>query len=324
MKLIIQIPCFNEEATLPQTIEDLPQHIEGIKCIELLVIDDGSTDRTSEVARDLGVHHIVRLPRNMGLAYAFSIGIETALQLGADIIVNTDGDNQYSGKNIADLIQPILEGRADMVVGDRQIETIKHFSKTKKLLQKLGSWVVRRASGTDAPDATSGFRAYSRHAALQLVVFSSYTYTLETIIQASKKNIVVSYVPVSTNEKLRESRLIKNIPSYIWRSMLTILQIFLMYEALTVFLTLGAVLFGTGVLVTLRFLYFYLIGQGQGHIQSLILATILIILGFQNFMLGILANLAATNRRLNEDINYRLKKLEFDDEKYPYSCWKPL
>jgi glycosyltransferase involved in cell wall biosynthesis len=315
MKLIIQIPCFNEEATLPQTIGDLPQYIEGIDCIELLVIDDGSTDRTSEMARDLGVHHVLRLPRNMGLARAFSIGLETALQLGADIIVNTDGDNQYCGKDVTGLIRPILEGKADMVVGDRQIETIKHLSKMKKLLQKLGSWVVRWVSGTDVPDVTSGFRAFSRKTALQLVVFSSYTYTLETIIQAGKKNIVVGHVPVDTNEQLRESRLIESIPSYVWRSTLTILRIFLMYEALTVFLTLGAVLFGAGVLISLRFFYFYLIGQGQGHIQSLILATILIVLSFQSFMLGILANLSATNRHLSEEIDYRLKKLEFDNEK---------
>ena len=311
MKLIIQIPCFNEEATLPLTIRDLPQRIEGIDCIELLVIDDGSSDRTAEVARQLGVQHVVSLPRNIGLAYAFSVGLETALRLGADIIVNTDGDNQYCGQDIPKLIQPILEGRAGMVIGDRQVDTIAHFSPVKKKLQKLGSWMVRRVSGTEIPDATSGFRAFSRDTALRLVVFSRYTYTLETIIQAARKHIVVTSVPVRTNRKLRESRLVKGIFRYVWRSGLTIFRIVLMYEALTVFLTLGLLLIGGGLLVSLRFLIFLAMGQGSGHVQSLILASILFVLGFQNVLLGLLANLLNANRLLNEEINYRLRKMEF-------------
>lgn len=315
MKLIIQIPCFNEEATLPLTIRDLPQHIEGIDRIELLVIDDGSSDRTAEVARQLGVQHIVQLPRNTGLAHAFSVGLETALQLGADIIVNTDGDNQYCGQDIPRLIRPILDGQAGMVVGDRQVETIAHFSPIKKKLQKLGSWLVRRVSGTEVPDATSGFRAFSRDAALRLVIFSRYTYTLETIIQAARKHIVVTSVPVRTNQKLRESRLVKGILRYVWRSMLTIFRIVLMYEALTVFLTLGLLLMGAGLVVSVRFLVFLAMGQGSGHVQSLILAAILFVLGFQNVLLGLLANLLNANRLLTEENNYRLRKMEFQRDR---------
>ena len=310
MKLIIQVPCFNEAETLPLTIADLPRQVPGFDLVEFLVVDDGSTDATSEVAGKSGVHHIYKLPRNRGLAYAFAFGLEQALKLGADVIVNTDGDNQYKGEYVSDLVRPILEGRADMVVGDRQIETIKHFSAVKKLLQKFGSWVVRWTSGTGVPDATSGFRAFSREAVLQLVIFSDYTYTLETIIQAGKKGLTVTSVPVETNEMLRESRLIRSIPGYVFRSAITILRIFLMYEALRIFLSLGLIPFIGGSLLLIRFGYFYLIGQGSGHVQSLIVAAILMVLSFVIFLLGFLADLIARNRRLSEEINYRLRKSE--------------
>jgi glycosyltransferase involved in cell wall biosynthesis len=313
VKLIIQIPCFNESETLPSTIADLPRQVPGFDVVEFLVIDDGSTDNTAEIARKHGVDHILQLSQNRGLAYAFNKGLETALNLGADVIVNTDGDNQYRGEGVLDLVQPILDGRAEVVVGDRKVETIKHFSRTKKMLQKIGSWVVRWASGTDIPDSTSGFRAFSRDAALQLSVYSTHTYTLETIIQAGKKGIDITHVPVETNEKLRESRLIRSIPNYVMSSALTILRIFLMYEALRIFLSIGAVLFGLGTLLILRFLYFFLIGEGQGHVQSLIGAAILIVLGFQTFLLGLLADLIAKNRRLNEEMAYRLRKSEFEE-----------
>jgi glycosyltransferase involved in cell wall biosynthesis len=313
MKLIIQIPCFNEAETLPLTIADLPRQVTGFDEVEFLVIDDGSTDGTADVAREHGVVHVLQLPQNRGLAYAFNAGLERSLSLGADVIVNTDGDNQYQGEGIADLVRPILEGRAEMVVGDRRVDTIKHFSWTKKCLQKTGSWVVRWASGTDVPDSTSGFRAFSRNAALQLTVYSTHTYTLETIIQAGKKGIVITHVPIATNEKLRESRLIRSIPGYVVSSAITILRILLMYEALRIFLTIGAVLFGFGTLLVLRFLYFFLIGEGQGHVQSLIIAAILIVLGFQTFLLGLLADLIAKNRRLNEEMAYRLRKSEFEE-----------
>jgi glycosyltransferase involved in cell wall biosynthesis len=313
MKLIIQIPCFNEAETLPLTIADLPRQVPGFDAVEFLVIDDGSTDGTADVAREHGVDHILQLPQNRGLAYAFNAGLERALNLGADVIVNTDGDNQYRGEGIADLVRPILEGRAEMVVGDRRVDTIKHFSWMKKCLQKMGSWVVRWASGTDIPDSTSGFRAFSRDVALQLTVYSAHTYTLETIIQAGKKGIVITHVPIATNEKLRESRLIRSIPGYVVNSAITILRILLMYEALRIFLTIGAVLFGLGTLLVLRFLYYFLIGEGQGHVQSLIIAAILIVLGFQTFLLGLLADLIAKNRRLNEEMAYRIRKSEFEE-----------
>jgi glycosyltransferase involved in cell wall biosynthesis len=312
VKLIIQIPCFNEAETLPLTIADLPQEVRGIDALEILVIDDGSTDDTSQVARESGVHHVVKLPQNKGLANAFRVGLETALRLGADIIVNTDGDNQYRGEYISELVKPILMGEADIVIGDRQVETIKHFSALKKRLQKLGSWVVRWTSGTGVPDATSGFRAFSREAALQLAVFSSYTYTLETIIQAGKKGLNITSIPVQTNIKLRDSRLMRSIPQYILNSAGTILRIFLMYEALRVFLSLGLVFITGGVILLLRFGYYFLVDGGGGHVQSLIVAAILVMLGFQTILLGILADLIARNRRLCEEISYRIRKREFD------------
>lgn len=310
MKLIIQIPCFNEELSLPETVRDLPRHIDGIDDIEILVIDDGSTDSTSSTARAIGVHHVLRFCKNQGLARAFALGLETSLKLGADIIVNTDGDNQYRGRDICQLIHPILTGDAGMVIGDRRISTVRHFSKTKKSLQQLGSWAIRLVSGTDVPDATSGFRAFSRDTALRLNVLSRYTYSLETIIQAARKGIVVANVSVDINPTRRKSRLIKSTPQYIRLSIATILRILLIYKAFPTFLLLGAGLFGGGFALGLRFLYFHFTGRGQGHIQSLILATILIILGFQNAVLAILANLLDALRSLSEDSNYRIKKIE--------------
>ena len=310
MKLIIQIPCYNESETLPLTIGDLPKTVPGFDAIEYLVIDDGSTDGTAQIAESLGVHHVVRMPRNRGLAAAFEKGLQTAVQLGADVIVNTDGDNQYPGGFIPDLVRPILENEADLVIGDRQVETIPHFSRIKVFLQKLGSRVVRWSSGTNVPDATSGFRAFSRDAALRLVIFSNYTYTLETIIQAGKMGLNVASIPIETNPKLRESRLIRSIPVYLARSSVTILRIFLMYEALRTFITLGSLPFIAGWIFVFRFLYFFTIGEGQGHIQSLILASILILVGFLIFLLGLLGDLIARNRRLMEEMVFRVRKME--------------
>ena len=310
MKLIIQIPCYNESETLPQTIGDLPKTVPGFDAVEYLVIDDGSSDGTAQIAESLGVHHVVRMPRNRGLAAAFEKGLQTAVQLGADVIVNTDGDNQYRGEGISDLVKPILDGEADMVIGNRRVETVPHFSRVKVFLQKVGSRVVRWSSGTDVPDATSGFRAFSREAALRLVIFSNYTYTLETIIQAGKMGLTVTSIPIQTNPKLRESRLIRSIPVYLARSSVTILRIFLMYEALRTFLTLGLIPFTAGWILVVRFLYFFAIGEGQGHIQSLILAAILILVGFLIFLLGLLGDLIARNRRLMEELVFRVRKME--------------
>jgi glycosyltransferase involved in cell wall biosynthesis len=313
VKLIIQIPCLNEEKTLPVTLKDLPKHIDGIDEIETLVIDDGSTDQTVEVARKYGVTHIVRLTNRKGLAEAFMTGLDACLKLGADIIVNTDGDNQYRGSDIARLIKPILKGKADMVVGDRQVDRVVHFSPIKKKLQKLGSWVVRHVSNTSVPDATSGFRAYSREAALRLNIISRFTYTLETIIQAGKKNIALSHVKVATNGKLRESRLFQSIPSYIKRSIGTMLRIYTMYEPLKTFATMGLFVFSAGFMVSLRFLwYYFFIDGGRGHIQSLILSAVLMLIGFQVGLIGLVADLISGNRRLIEDCLYRVKKIEMD------------
>jgi len=310
MKLIIQIPCYNEEATLPRTLADLPRQIDGIDTIEVLVIDDGSTDNTVKVAREHGVNYVVSFPQNKGLAKVFNAGIDACLKLGADIIVNTDADNQYCGDDIEKLIHPILNGDAEIVIGDRNTGKIEHFSWIKKKLQRYGSWVVRHLSDTDIPDATSGFRAFSREAALQMNVVTRFTYTLETIIQAGKKNLVVSHVPIRTNEKLRESKLFSSNWQYIKRSVSTILRIYTMYEPFKMFTYIGGGFFLAGFLIGLRFLYYYLFVSGAGHIQSLILAAVLMIVGFQVFVIGLLADIIGSNRQLIESILYRIRKIE--------------
>ncbi|HKZ71478.1 MAG TPA: glycosyltransferase family 2 protein [Nitrospirota bacterium] len=308
MKLIVQIPCFDEETTLPETLRDIPRHISGVDQIEILVIDDGSTDQTSQVARECGVEHVVRFKVNQGLARGFMVGLQTALHLGADIIVNTDADNQYSGGDIPKLIQPILEGRADVVIGDREVESIRHFSTAKKFLQRIGSWVVRVASGTRIPDAPSGFRAFSREAALRTNIVSGYTYTLETIIQAGHNRLAIAHVPVRTNPKTRESRLISNIWKYIWISASTIIRTYAMYQPLRFFSTIGVIIFTIGLIISARYIYYMSIGEGAGHIQSLILAAVLMMLGFQTIVIGLISDLIAANRRLSEEIVYRLRK----------------
>ncbi|MBE9570560.1 MAG: glycosyltransferase family 2 protein [Proteobacteria bacterium] len=310
MKLIIQLPCYNEAETLPITLSALPRVVGGFDSVEWLVIDDGSTDRTVEVAKANGVDHVVRLPRNKGLAGAFMAGLEASLKAGADIIVNTDADNQYCADDIPKLIEPILSGKADIVVGARPIAEIGHFSPMKKILQKLGSWVVRVASKTNIPDAPSGFRAISRDAAMRLNVFNEYTYTLETIIQAGQKNMAIASVPVRVNEDLRPSRLVKSIPSYLFRSIITIFRIFMTYRPFRFFLVPGLLFFGIGMLIGFRFLFYYFQGDGQGHIQSLLLAIILLIMGFQFVMVGLLADLIAANRKMLEDIQWRVRSVD--------------
>ena len=315
MKLIIQIPCLNEEHTLPKTLEDLPKQIEGIDSIEILIVDDGSTDKTVEVAKELGVHHVLQFTNNKGLAKAFISGINQSLKLGADIIVNTDADNQYFGGDIVKLIQPILKKDSDIVVGDRQVETIRHFSPVKIFLQKFGSWVVRQLSGTEVPDATSGFRAYSRDAALQLNVVSDFTYTIETIISAGKKNLAIAHIPVKTNTKLRESRLFPSIRVYLQRSLVTMLKVYSMYRPLRLFTLAGGTTFLLAFAIGCRYLFFFFMGQTEGHIQSLILSAILLIVGFQIIMMGIAAELISVNRQLLEDIQVRIKKDELGEGK---------
>lgn len=314
MKLIIQIPCYNEEKTLPITFRDLPKEIAGIDTLEYLIIDDGSKDRTVEIAKELGIHHIVKLPNNRGLAKAFMAGLDACLSLGADIIVNTDGDNQYNGHDIEALVTPILKGVADVVVGDRQTDTIGHFSPLKKRLQKFGSWVVRRASSSNVIDTTSGFRAYSRDAAMKINVISEYSYTLETIIEAGRRKAAIYNVPIGTNEQLRESRLFKNMWSYMKRSGSTIIRTYSMYRPLKVFLSTGIIMLLIGTVIGLRFLYFYLMNQGVGHIQSLILSAILIMTGFQLGVFGLLADAIAATRKINDELLYRVKKLQYDQD----------
>ncbi|MET4578502.1 glycosyltransferase family 2 protein [Ottowia thiooxydans] len=305
MKLVIQIPCYNEAETLAITLAALPRQAQGFDVVEWLIIDDGSDDDTVTVAKACGVDHVVRHTRNQGLARAFMTGLDACLHLGADVIVNTDADNQYCADDVPALVQPILERRAEIVVGARPIETIAHFSPLKKALQKLGSWVVRVASKTDIPDAPSGFRAMSRSAAQRLMVFNDYTYTLETIIQAGQKNMAIVSVPVRVNGDLRPSRLVKSIPSYIKRSVVTIVRIFIIYRPFRFFGTIGVALFGVGFLLGLRFLWFYLEGHGGGHVQSLILAALLMGMGFQTILIAFVADLLAANRKLTEDIRYR-------------------
>lgn len=310
MKLIIQIPCYNEEETLGITFNDLPRHIEGIDTIEYLIINDGSSDRTVEVARELGFHHIVSFKRNKGLAKGFMAGLDACLHLGADIIVNTDADNQYCGADIEKLVRPILDGKADIVIGERPIDATEHFSWKKKKFQHFGSWVVRKASGSDIPDAPSGFRAYSREAALRLNVTNAYTYTLETIIQAGQDRIAMTSVPVRTNGELRPSRLFSTMWRYMRRSATVIIRSFVMYRPLKFFIYLGAIIFLVGVFFGGRAVYFWLIGQSGGRVQSLLLAVVLLIMGFQTMLTGLLADIIAANRKLLEDVQYRVRKME--------------
>jgi len=310
LKLIVQIPCYNEEFTLPETIGDIPREIPGIDIVEILIIDDGSTDRTIEVARELGVDHIVQNTKNMGLARTFRRGINASLKAGADIIVNTDGDNQYAGWDIPKLVQPIIDGGAEIVIGDRQTHKIKHFSALKKLLQKLGSMVVRQLSGTEVPDVVSGFRAISREAALKLNIISPYSYTIEMVIQAGKKNMAISHVPVSVNPKTRDSRLFKSIPGFIGRQLSSMIRMYAMYEPLRVFFYIGVVLSVIGVLPIIRFLFFYFSGDGSGHLQSLVLGGVLLIIGFVTFMIGLVADLISFNRQLTEITLEKIRRIE--------------
>ncbi len=322
MKLIIQIPCYNEAKTLPETVADLPRSLPGIDCIEYLVVDDGSTDDTARVARELGVHHVVRFTGNRGLAQAFAAGLDACLVRQADIIVNTDADNQYVGSDIALLVEPILAGRADMVVGDRQVASVPSFSPLKRSLQRLGSWVISRAAGAAIPDAASGFRALTREAALRTLVLSNYSYTLETLIQAGAQHMKVEYVPIRTNAPTRPSRLMHHLPDYLSNSATTIVRAYAFYRPLRVFVMAGALAIFAGLLLGLRFLYFYVIGQGDGHIQSLILTAVLLIIGFQTLLIGLVADLVGANRKIVEELLHRVRRLESartqpDEERAP-------
>lgn len=316
MKLVIQIPCRNEEATLPATLADLPKHLPGFDAVEWLVIDDGSSDRTADVARAHGVHRVVRFPEWRGLARAFEAGLREALAMGADVVVNTDADNQYQGADVVTLVQPILEGRADMVVGARPIAAIQHFSPLKKLLQRLGSSAVRRLSRTDVPDATSGFRAFSREAALRLTVLTNFSYTLETIIQASEKNIAIAHVPVRTNDRLRESRLFTSTRTYVQRSLATMLRVYMLYQPLRFFMAFATVFLLTAFALSLRFFVIWL-GKpvGTGHVQSLIVAGVCAIIGVLFLALGVLADLTAMNRRLLEEIVVNTRTLRAEQSR---------
>lgn len=314
MKLIIQIPCYNEAETLKIALDALPGQIDGIDEIEYLIINDGSVDETVAVAKEWGVDYVVNFKQNKGLARGFMAGIDASLRNGADIIVNTDADNQYCADDIEKLIRPILKGQYDIVIGERPIDDTEHFSPLKKKLQHLGSWVVRAASGTDIPDAPSGFRAYSREAAMQLNVINNYTYTLETIIQAGREKMAMTSVPIRTNGELRESRLFKSMDAYVKRSGGVIIRSFAMYKPLKFFVMTGLVPFVVGVLIGIRFLFFYIQGAGGGHIQSLILAAVLLMMGWQTEMMGLQADIIAANRKLLQDIQYRVKMLELRDK----------
>jgi glycosyltransferase involved in cell wall biosynthesis len=310
MKLIIQIPCFNEEGQLPLTLSRLPRQIEGFEVVEWLIIDDGSTDRTVEVARERGVDHVVRLTNHKGLAAAFQAGLDAGLKLGADVIVNTDADNQYEGADVPKLVEPILRGQADMVVGDRQVDTIEHFSAFKKLLQRLGSWVVRHASSTEVPDTTSGFRAYNREAALQVQAVSKFTYTLETIIQAGKLLVAIEHVPIRTNSRTRESRLFPSSAAYVRRNALSIFRIYSQYEPLKVFWG-GAILMGLAALaVFVRFLIYFIAGSGRGHVQSLIAGAVLFNAAMLLGSLGVIGDLLAAQRTLSQRTFERVRRIE--------------
>jgi len=309
MKLIIQIPCHNEAQVITTTIKSLPTSLEGFDEVEYLVIDDGSNDGTADAALAAGVHHVITLPGHMGLAAAFTSGLDACIKNGADVIVNTDADNQYHAEDISLLVKPILNGRAQIVVGDRGVATLETFSPIKRLLQRMGSWVVGRISGLEIPDATSGFRAISREAALRTLVLNDYSYTLETLIQAGSRKMTVEYVKIRTNPQTRPSKLIRNIPEYVANSSATIVRSYTMYRPLRVFTVLGGFLLLGGLAIGGRFLYFYFTGQGSGHLQSVVLAAVLLIVGFQVMLIGLVADLIGFNRKILEEILYRMKKL---------------
>jgi glycosyltransferase involved in cell wall biosynthesis len=315
MKLIVQIPCFNEEETLPQTVADIPRSIQGIDTVEVLIIDDGSSDRTRQMARAAGVDHIVAHRANFGLARAFATGLDACLKLGADLIVNTDADNQYRGADIPKLLAPLLAGEADIVIGDRQTDTISEFSWFKRRLQKWGSALVRTLSGTDVRDAVSGFRAYTRDAALQVNVVSSFSYTIETVIQAGNKALAVRSVPIGTNPKTRDSRLFKSVPQFVYNQASTIFRMYGMYRPLRVFVATGGLFMLVGGIAILRFLYFVLIGEGDGHVQSVVLGGTFLLLGFFSLLMGLLADLVGNNRRLLELTLEKVRRLELSEAK---------
>jgi glycosyltransferase involved in cell wall biosynthesis len=321
MKLFVQIPCLNEEATLPGVIRDIPRVVPGVDKVKVLVIDDGSSDRTADVARQAGADYVVRRPRTQGLAKTFVAGLRACLELGADIIVNTDGDHQYRGDDIPRLIAPIMDGRAEIVIGDRQVSQVPHFSRFKRVLQVLGSRIVSRMSHVDLPDVTSGFRAYSRDAALRLNVFSSFSYTLETLFLAGNHRLPVTQIPIVSNRPLRPSRLFRSLPGYVRTSAATIVRAYALYEPLRIFFYIGIVLGGVGVIGVGRFLYFYAIGAGGGHVQSLVLSGVFIGMGFQAWMLGILADLISINRRLGEEVLYQLRR---HNRNLPSRHWRPF
>jgi glycosyltransferase involved in cell wall biosynthesis len=314
MKLIVQIPCLNEEATLPETLRAIPRSVAGFDSVEVLIVDDGSSDHTAAVARAHGADHVVRFTRTKGLAQGFMAGLDACLRLGADVIVNTDADHQYPGHEIPRLVAPILAGEADMVVGDRSVGDVSHFSWTKKRLQAVGSWVVRKVSGTDVPDTTSGFRALTREAALRINIVSEFTYTLESIIQAGKKKMAVAHLPIEARET-RPSRLFASTWDYVKRSAATILRIYAMYEPFKVFILLGSALFSAGLVLGLRYAWFWWNGRITGHFQSAILSVLLLILGFQTLQWGIMADLIASNRKLIEDLLYRVRKMELEPDR---------
>jgi len=319
IKLIIQIPCYNEAQTLPITIHDLPRQLPGVDLIELLVIDDGSTDETAKVAEECGVHHIVQRRTHVGLASSFITGLEACLEYGANLIVNTDADNQYNAEDIQYLIQPIVSGKADIVVGDRNIPNQNNYPLIKRQLQRLGSWILGQASGLKIPDATSGFRAYSREAAMHTIVHSQYSYTLESLIQAGARHMAVAFVPVRTNPQTRPSRLMRNIPHYLALSSVTILRAYTMYRPLRVFSIFGGIAILFGLVLGTRYLYFVINGQGAGHIQSVILAAVLLIVGFQIMLIGLLADLTSFNRMILEELLFRVKRVELNRQFLPTS-----
>ncbi len=314
MKLIIQIPCYNEAETLKIALDALPKQIDGVDTIEYLIINDGSQDNTVEVAKEWGVHHIVNFKQNRGLAKGFMAGLDMCLRNGADIIVNTDADNQYCGDDIEKLIAPILEGKADIVIGERPIDQTAHFSWLKKKLQHFGSWVVRKASNTDIPDAPSGFRAYSREAAMQMNVVNEYTYTLEQIVQAGRTKIAITSVPIRTNDELRPSRLFSSMFGYVKKSMLTIIRAYLMYKPMRFFIGLGCVPFMIGLAIGIRFIVLLCMGGGQGNVQSLILCSMLILIGVLIWVVGLLADVMAANRKILQEIQQKVREMDYEDK----------